>query len=218
MLVVQSCPTLCNPMDYTVPGILQVGIREWEAIPFSRGIFPTQGSNPGFPPCRQILYCLSHQGSPGPYIFYSNFFQFFLSFCHFWLGWVFPAAPGLFAAAHGLALIAASGGSSLVAVLSLSLWWLSLSQSTGSGAPGLRDVVHEHSCSWACGIFVPAPQIEPVRVPCLRRQILNHWAAREVPQFFLIGRKVIFLLKVYGAPPSTMGMALKDAWNVTGEH
>ena len=26
-------------------------------------IFPTQGSNPGLPHCRQILYCLSHQGS-----------------------------------------------------------------------------------------------------------------------------------------------------------
>ena len=25
-------------------------------------IFPTQGSNPGLPHCRQILYCLSHQG------------------------------------------------------------------------------------------------------------------------------------------------------------
>ena len=28
-------------------------------------IFPTQGSNPGLPHCRQILYHLSHQGSPG---------------------------------------------------------------------------------------------------------------------------------------------------------
>ena len=27
------------------------------------GIFPTQGSNPGLPPCRQILYQLSYQGS-----------------------------------------------------------------------------------------------------------------------------------------------------------
>ena len=29
-----------------------------------QGIFPTQGSNPGFPPCGQILYHLSHKGSP----------------------------------------------------------------------------------------------------------------------------------------------------------
>ena len=30
-----------------------------------QGIFPTQGSNPGLPHCRRILYQLSHQGSPG---------------------------------------------------------------------------------------------------------------------------------------------------------
>ena len=29
-----------------------------------QGTFPTQGSNPGLPHCRQILYHLSHQGSP----------------------------------------------------------------------------------------------------------------------------------------------------------
>ena len=32
--------------------------------PLFQGIFPTQGSNPGLPHCRQILYQLSHQGSP----------------------------------------------------------------------------------------------------------------------------------------------------------
>ena len=29
-----------------------------------QGIFPTQGLNLGLPHCRQMLYCLSHQGSP----------------------------------------------------------------------------------------------------------------------------------------------------------
>ena len=29
-----------------------------------QGTFPTQGSNPGLPHCRRILYCLSYQGSP----------------------------------------------------------------------------------------------------------------------------------------------------------
>ena len=29
-----------------------------------QGIFPTQGSNPGFPHCRWILFQLSHQGNP----------------------------------------------------------------------------------------------------------------------------------------------------------
>ena len=35
--VAQSCPALCNPMDYTVQGILQARILEWVAFPFSRG-------------------------------------------------------------------------------------------------------------------------------------------------------------------------------------
>ena len=35
--VVQSCPTLCYPLDYTVHGILQARILEWVAFPFSRG-------------------------------------------------------------------------------------------------------------------------------------------------------------------------------------
>ena len=34
--VVQSCPTLCEPMDYTVHGICQARIPEWVAFPFSR--------------------------------------------------------------------------------------------------------------------------------------------------------------------------------------
>jgi len=56
-------------MDYSSPdssvhGILQARILEWVAIPFSRGIFLTQGLNLGLPNCRLILYHLSHQGSP----------------------------------------------------------------------------------------------------------------------------------------------------------
>ena len=35
--VTQSCPTLCDPTDYTVCGILQARIPEWVAFPFSRG-------------------------------------------------------------------------------------------------------------------------------------------------------------------------------------
>ena len=42
--VVQSCPTLCDPMDYSPPGssihgIFQARILEWVAIPFSKGSF-----------------------------------------------------------------------------------------------------------------------------------------------------------------------------------
>ena len=34
--VAQSCPTLWDPIDYTVHGILQARILEWVAVPFSR--------------------------------------------------------------------------------------------------------------------------------------------------------------------------------------
>ena len=33
----KSCLTFCDPMDYTVHGILQARILEWVAFPFSRG-------------------------------------------------------------------------------------------------------------------------------------------------------------------------------------
>ena len=35
--VAQSCPALCDSMDYTARGILQARILEWVAFPFSRG-------------------------------------------------------------------------------------------------------------------------------------------------------------------------------------
>ena len=35
--VAQSCLTLCDPMDYTVPGVLQARILEWVVFPISRG-------------------------------------------------------------------------------------------------------------------------------------------------------------------------------------
>ena len=66
VLVAQLCVTLCDPVDRSPPGssvhgILQARILEYALL---QGIFPTQGSNLGPLHCRQILYCLSHQGSP----------------------------------------------------------------------------------------------------------------------------------------------------------
>ena len=54
--VAQSCPTLCDPMDCSLPGfsfhgIFQARILEWVAISF----FPTQRSNVGFLHCRQTF-------------------------------------------------------------------------------------------------------------------------------------------------------------------
>ena len=45
MKAAQLCPTLCDPMDYAVHGILQARILEWAAFPFSRG-----PPNPGIEP------------------------------------------------------------------------------------------------------------------------------------------------------------------------
>ena len=101
--VVQLCPTLGDPMDYTVHGILHARILVWVPFPspaflantgietrcptlqmdslpvepkgepkitgvgslsLLQGIFPNQVVNSGLPHCRQILYQLSHKGSP----------------------------------------------------------------------------------------------------------------------------------------------------------
>ena len=66
-LVTESCPTLLQPhglqpfwllCPWDFPG-KNIGV----GCPFFLlGIFPNQGLNPGLPLCRQIIYCLSHQG------------------------------------------------------------------------------------------------------------------------------------------------------------
>ena len=43
--VTQLCPTLYDPMDYTVHGILQVRILEWVVFPFSRGVSQPRDQN-----------------------------------------------------------------------------------------------------------------------------------------------------------------------------
>ena len=50
VLIIQSCPALCDPMDCNPPsssvhGISQARILEWAAISFFRGVFLTQGPN-----------------------------------------------------------------------------------------------------------------------------------------------------------------------------
>ena len=59
--VAQSCPTLCNPVDYSPSTRL---LHSWDSPGKNtgvgchfllQGIFPTQGSNPGLLHCRQML-------------------------------------------------------------------------------------------------------------------------------------------------------------------
>ena len=70
VLVAQSCPTLCNPMGCSlsgssVHGILQTRILEWVLVPFSKGSSQPREVNLDLLHCRQILYCLSYEGSLG---------------------------------------------------------------------------------------------------------------------------------------------------------
>ena len=62
----------CSPPGSSVHGILQARILEWVSRSLLQGTLPTQGSNPGLPHCRQILYQLSHQGSPKFNMVYDN--------------------------------------------------------------------------------------------------------------------------------------------------
>ena len=60
-VVAQSCPTLCDPMDHSLPGssvyeILQARILEWVAIPFSRG-----SSQPRDQTCDSYISCIGRR-------------------------------------------------------------------------------------------------------------------------------------------------------------
>ena len=59
VLVSQSCPTLCSPMDYSPPGSSGHGIfqaKYWSGLPFPlQGVFPPQGSKP---PLLHLLHWL----------------------------------------------------------------------------------------------------------------------------------------------------------------
>ena len=70
VLVAQSCPTLCDPMDCSPPessihGILQARVLEWVDMPSSRG--SDSGIEPESPvsPALQMGFSpLNHWGSP----------------------------------------------------------------------------------------------------------------------------------------------------------
>ena len=56
---------ICSLPGSSVHGIFQARILEWVAVPFSRGSSQSRVRiQAGLLNCRQILYCLSHLGSP----------------------------------------------------------------------------------------------------------------------------------------------------------
>ena len=68
-LVAQSCLTLWNPMECSLPGSSVLGNSPNQNTGVGchallQGIFPSQESNPGLPHCRRILYQLSYSESP----------------------------------------------------------------------------------------------------------------------------------------------------------
>ena len=78
-LVAQSCPTLCDPMNCSPSGSSVHGDSPGkntrvDCHALLHRIFLTQGSNPGLPHCRRILYHLNHQGRPDRVIFILNDF------------------------------------------------------------------------------------------------------------------------------------------------
>ena len=87
VLVTQSCPTLCDPMNYSLPGsslhgILQARIPKWVAISFSRGSFR--------PRDRTQVSCVADSlpsellGKPGAllYSYFLYLLQFYCFFCY----------------------------------------------------------------------------------------------------------------------------------------
>ena len=62
--VAQSCPTICNRMDYMDRGIRQTRILEWVAYPFSSGSPQPRKQTGVACIAGKILYQLSNQGSP----------------------------------------------------------------------------------------------------------------------------------------------------------
>ena len=68
-LVAQLCLTLCDSTDCRSPGSSVHGDSPGKNTEVGyhallQEIFPNQCSNPDLSHCRQILYCLSHQGNP----------------------------------------------------------------------------------------------------------------------------------------------------------
>ena len=62
--VVQLCPTLCNPIDYTLHGILQARILDWIAFLLSRGSSQPRDWTQVSHNAGRFFTQLSHKGTP----------------------------------------------------------------------------------------------------------------------------------------------------------
>ena len=100
-LVIQSCWTLWDSTDCSPPGSPVHGNSSGKSTGVGchfllQGISPTEGSNPGLPHWRRILYSLIHQGSLTMYqaparcltnnfsLNFQNSPMIYISLSHFW--------------------------------------------------------------------------------------------------------------------------------------
>ena len=125
--VTQSCLTLCNPMDYTVHGILQARILEWVAFS-PPGDLPNPGIKPRSPALQVESLPAEPQGKP------KNTEVGSLSV----LQGIFPIEKSNQRLLHCRQV----------------LYQLSNQGSPAYQSTGSIVVVHRLSCSMTCGIFL----------------------------------------------------------------
>ena len=113
------------------------------------------------------------------------FLNLFILFIYFWLWWVFITA-------HGLSLVAASGGYSSLLCAGFLLQWLLFLWSTGSRHADFSSCGAWAQWLWPTGLVAPQHvgsswTRDRTHVPCIGRRILIHWATREAqsPWFYL---------------------------------
>ena len=112
----------------------------------------------------QLLPQMTCQG------YYFFLMLFFLLFVYFWLRWVIDAA-------HGLSLVVASGGYS---VMMHRLVFVAASLAVKLGLQGTQAQQLMHTGLVAPQHMRSSQTRDLTGVPCFVRQILNHWTSRKV--------------------------------------
>ena len=182
--------TLCDPMDYSPPGSFVHGESPGKNTgvgchALHQGIFPTQGLNPDLPHCRQILYCLSHQGSPihltatGNHQISNGYLQMLRCMHAQLLSRVWLFATRLFCP------------------------WDYFSTNTEMDCPFLLQ-----------GIFQPKDQTHISCISCIGRRIPYYWDTRETldgildREFYLSSAKYSGVISQYGQQIDRIGSHL----------
>ena len=201
--VAQSCLTLSDPMDYSLPGfsvhgIFQARVLEWGAIAFSNMsayiviIFFLQWRLLIRSTVSVTLNCNQHYilNIASPWLLFLNDFTYLFLFLAV-LGlcccvWAFSSCSQrglLFIVLPRLLTVVASHG-----------------VEHGLKITGWVVVVHGFSCNMACGVF---PIRDWTYIFSIGRCILNHWTTREVCRDFFMRS---FISIFYGLPSYPLGV------------